>query len=350
MRTEPDVDRAALLAVLRDRYGFDVAELSFVPFGTDSWSYVAVRQDGDRAFVKLSRVAQPGARPGSGIPLMAALADGLVPVPRPIADRDDGYLNVVDGFEVQVLEHLAGDSLENETAWPDDLYACVAELVAAVHASTSFVAHLVGRRERYELPFIPTLAGTLVAIADRSAAGDTETVATLRSMLAPRISAIRAAMGRLEELRSTAMTGDRLEVLCHTDIWGSNLIRSADGSLHLLDWNGALIGPPEHDLFMFGGTTFFPAERFGWFLDRYERSFGPVHPDPDILGFYFYRRNLEDLAGWVGSIADDRMEAIGPAATIRVVADLLAEMPLIEEKIRRVRASLAGRDRTRTEP
>ena len=60
-----------------------------------------------------------------------------------------------DGYDVQVLEYLEGRNLEDETAWPDSLYGRVADLVAAVHASTAAVRHLVERVERYELPFLP---------------------------------------------------------------------------------------------------------------------------------------------------------------------------------------------------
>ena len=106
--------------------------------------------------------------------------------------------------------------------------------------------------------------------------------------------------------------------------------------LHLLDWNGALIGPPEHDLFMFAGTAFFPADRFGWFLDRYEAAFRRVRLDAETFGFYFYRRTLEDLAGFVDSIVEGRMEAMGPAEALAVVASNLAELPRIEGRIAHV--------------
>ncbi|MEO5939850.1 MAG: phosphotransferase, partial [Candidatus Limnocylindrales bacterium] len=183
---------------------------------------------------------------------------------------------------------------------------------------------------------------------------DTDAVAAVRAALAPREPQIRAAIARLEALRDMLPVRHRVDVLCHTDIWGSNLLRSGDGTLHLLDWNGALIGPPEHDLFMFAGTWFFPAQRFGWFLDHYEAALRTLRgqpvarPDPAILGFYLYRRNLEDLAAWAGSVLDDEMEALGPATTLRVIDGLLAETPQIEGRIEYIRALLA--DRTGTEP
>lgn len=345
MRIEPDLKQSRLLELLRDRYPLDVAHLTFVPFGLDSWSYVAACRDGSKAFVKLSRRPPSANPPPSELPLMVALAARQVAVPRPVNDRWDGFVNAVDGYEVHVLEYIEGRSLEDETGWPYDLYAQVAETVAAVHASTSEVRHLVGRAERYELPFLPPFVETLMVIETGRAlpVNDDPTLARLREMLLPRAGELRVAISRLEGLRDRARVRGSDEVLCHTDIWGSNLLLSDDERLYLLDWNGALLGPPEHDLFMFAGTEFFPADRFGWFLDRYEGAFGRPRLDAEMLGFYFYRRNLEDLASFVESIVEDRMEAMGPKATLGVVADLLAEVPRIESRIGQVAGVLAAR-------
>ncbi len=199
MRTEPDLKRSRLLETLRARYLLDVTRLTFIPFGLDSWSYVATCRDGRRVFVKLSRRIPATNGTPSELPLMAALAVNKVAVPRPLADRDGGFLNVADGYEVQVLEYLEGRSLEDETAWSGDLYAQVAEMVAAVHASTSAVRHLVDRVERYELPFLRPFAEALAGIeaADVGQVGDNPTLATLRQMVLPRARELRVAIGRL---------------------------------------------------------------------------------------------------------------------------------------------------------
>ena len=343
MRIEPDLDQDKLRKLLLDRYLLEVVRLTFVPFGIDSWSYLATCQDDSRAFVKLSR-RDASVRPGpSEIPLMAALASRQIAVPRPIPDRDGGFLNAVDGYEVQVLEYLEGRGLEGETLWPDDLYGQLAEMVATVHASTDAVRHLVERVERYELPFLPPFAKILTAVETGAAlpADGAPALATLRGMVMPRVKELRLAARRLETLRDLAKVRDSDGVLCHTDIWGSNLLVSNDGRLYLLDWNGALLGPPEHDLFMFAGTEFFQADRFGWFLDRYEASGGRARLDAETFGFYFYRRNLEDLSSFVNAIAQGQMEAMGPRAMLGVIADLLAESPRLESRIRHVAGVLS---------
>jgi spectinomycin phosphotransferase len=344
MRTEPDLDQGRILECLRDRYGLYVDGLTFVPYGLDSWSYVARSTDGGRTFVKLTRGAPSRTSTGSELPLLAALATQGVPVPRPLPDRDGGFVNRIDAYDLHVLEYLEGRNLEDETAWPDELYRRVAEIVAAVHASTAAVRSLVDRVEDHELPFLPGLVASLAAIeAGEAPSTDDTTVATMHGLVAPRAVGLRAAISRLKQLRDLARVRSSEQVLCHTDIWGSNLLLSSGGAIDLLDWNGALIGPPERDLFMFAGTSFFPPERLGWFLDQYEAAFRPVRLDAATFGFYLYRRNLEDLAEFVGSILEGQTEAMAPAAMLDIVADLVAETPLIEEQIERVAEVLARR-------
>ena len=157
MRTEPDLDRRRLLDFLRERYPLGVERLDFVPFGLDSWAYVATCLDGSRAFVKLTGLGPSAKAAASEASLLAGLAAAGVPVPRPTADRAGALVGAFDGYDVQVLEYLEGRNLEDETTWPDGLYGRVADLVAVVHASTATVRPLVARAEDYELPFLPGL-------------------------------------------------------------------------------------------------------------------------------------------------------------------------------------------------
>jgi Ser/Thr protein kinase RdoA (MazF antagonist) len=344
MRIEPhDLNLNGLLDLLHDRYLLDAAGLTFVPQGIDSWSYVATCNDGSRAFVKLTR-HEPTGTTTSEMPLMAALAARGLPVPRPMADLDGAFASTLDGYDVQVLEYIAGRTLEDESDWPDDLYSGVARIVAAVHSATSDVRSLLARAEDYALPFLPAFETTLAALQAGSAPLDGEQpMIRLRELIAPRVPHLKAAIDRLRQLRDIASVRRSEAVLCHTDIWGSNLLLSSGGTLHLLDWGGALIGPPESDLFMFAGTTFFPSGRFGWFLDQYETAFRPARLEADTFGFYLYKRNVEDLAGFVASISAGRTEAMAPDAALSIVAGLLDETAPIEDQTECIREILVAR-------
>ncbi|MGZ6343835.1 MAG: phosphotransferase family protein [Candidatus Limnocylindrales bacterium] len=347
MHAEPDIDLLALRDLMRHRYARDVAHLEFVPKGLDSWSYIAEVLGGSRVFLKLLQRTGPDApRPrGAELPLMSALADLGLRLPRPIAARDGGLMSRFGRFELVVFEYLDGQTLEDETAWPDPLYARVAGVMAAIHGSTATVRHLVPGAEHYELPFLPPLVDAL----DRLVAGtpfparDHPTLAGLRDLLAPRAPELRELAGVLEALRDRARERGGDTVLCHTDLWGSNLLLDQSGELNVLDWDGARIGPPEHDLFMFAGTDFFPSDRFGWFLDHYEVAFRQIPLDADVFGFYFYRRNIEDLAEFVALLTKGDADDADMRAGLRVVAELVGEWPELEKRIAAVRQLLNER-------
>jgi hypothetical protein len=78
---------------------------------------------------------------------------------------------------------------------------------------------------------------------------------------------------------------------------GYNMLRACREVKMKVELNidrGALIAPPEHDLFAFAGDDRFVS----LFLPNYERELGPVSLDSNVFGFYFYRRNPEDLTHW----------------------------------------------------
>jgi hypothetical protein len=54
-------------------------------------------------------------------------------------------------------------------------------------------------------------------------------------------------------------------------------------------------GPPEADLALFTGHG------FRRFLAAYEDAAGPSNLDPDLVAFFLLRRNLDDLADWLGA-------------------------------------------------
>jgi spectinomycin phosphotransferase len=334
---EPEIDRSALRDLLRRDYGRDVTALTFVPKGLDSWSYVAEAGDGSRVFLKLTEPSRPGAsrQRGAELPLMVALADLGLRVPRPIAARDGALMRPFGPYRLTLLAHLEGRTLEDESVWPEPLYARVAEALAAIHASTERVRHLVPGAETYELPFLPGLLAGVDRLVTGAPvpAGDEQTVDELRRLLAPRADQLRAVVARLEALRRHA--GDRAgeTVLCHTDLWGSNLVLDAAGELSVIDWDGASIGPPELDLFLFADPGFFPADRLDWFVDRYQAAFRPIQLDRDVLAYYVHRRNLEDLAEFVLQLTRTGGDDADRRAALGIVARLVEAWPRLDEPI-----------------
>ncbi|MGC9371564.1 MAG: phosphotransferase family protein, partial [Paracoccaceae bacterium] len=126
-------------------------------------------------------------------------------------------------------------------------------------------------------------------------------------------------------------------VICHTDLHGENLMRGVDGHLYILDWEGAMLSPPEQDLFFFvGDDTFVP-----FFLPAYEREVGPVTIDGDLIHFYYLRRGLEDLVDWIRRILSGEGGGERDASDLVEAADNLAGLAEAAPTVARLRREVA---------
>ncbi|MEV0793729.1 phosphotransferase [Kribbella sp. NPDC050459] len=107
--------------------------------------------------------------------------------------------------------------------------------------------------------------------------------------IADRADEVAAAIARLDDVRA------RLEpvrnVVCHTDFHGLNVLIDDQGEVAaILDWENAVIGPREYDVWVAAD-----GDHLVEFLDEY----GADDLDPDHLEFALLARGLRDLSARV---------------------------------------------------
>lgn len=106
-----------------------------------------------------------------------------------------------------------------------------------------------------------------------------------------RAAEVAAAITRLDDVRSRIADKPARVVVCHTDFHGLNLLIDDDGEVAaILDWDGAVIGPREYDLWVAAD-----GDRLVEFLDEY----GADDLDLDHLEFALVARGLRDLSARV---------------------------------------------------
>ncbi|GAA1590976.1 phosphotransferase enzyme family protein [Kribbella karoonensis] len=245
--------------LLRD-YGLTVADL--VPhsggFATEGW--VADR----RWFVKRWK---DGAEP-LGLTQLEELHGLGLPVVEPLRTVD-GELSARSGSRAYaVFPYVAGRT----ATWED--WRAVARALRQVH----------------EAPRQVTLPP-----ADVSEPHIHNLVRYLRHpWIADRADLVRTAIARLDDVRTRLKPVP--EVVCHTDFHGLNVLIGADGEVAaILDWESAVIGPREYDLWVAAD-----GEPLAEFLDAY----GADGLDPDHLEFALLARGLRDLAARVMTEVD----------------------------------------------
>jgi len=357
MRLEPQFDQARLIACAAAEYGVALRRLTYIPRGEASYSYVAEAGDGARYILKVldaSRLAQITAqRMTFVLPLLHELrAKALLPnVPRPLFTAAGAPVALCGEYRLVLLGYVEGENPDRATFHRSDVWARLARDVAHLHSATGALESPCPEVETFEIPFETALLDGMAALA-RVTTEDRPGHQALAALLLDQVETIMALLARLKELAdlSRARTQDLASsnVLCHTDIHRWNLLIDADDVLTIIDWEGAKLAPAEHDLFAFNGDDF-PA-----FLEAYLRAGGVRDLHAETFGFYFYRRNLEDLTDYIVRILYENDDAQS-AMDVRAVAsdECLASWPYIEPSIGRVREQLGetlGPLSVRTQP
>lgn len=304
MRLEPKLDIQDLEAALARHYGLQLRDLTYIPQGEVSYNYILDASglggggQRQRYLVKLldaSRLARLAATKLEVVlPLLRELRQRgmLTQVPAPCFTLTGNPTGALGDFTLALLHYVEGDNPTPEMLHRPDIWAQLATHVAHLHAAKDKVRTPCPYVETFDLPFAHPLLDGMQALRQLPP-NARQGLRDLRDLLLPRADEVKALLARTRAFARVARQVASRQVLCHTDIHYMNLLIDDDAVLTLLDWEGVKLAPAEHDLFAFNGDDF-PA-----FLRAYWRAGGVRQLTPDLFGFYFYRRNLEDLTDWL---------------------------------------------------
>ncbi|MBN2385779.1 MAG: aminoglycoside phosphotransferase family protein [Anaerolineales bacterium] len=340
MKFEPALDKSALLKSLSRVYGYPAGELTFIPAGEVGCHYRLDCQDGRRFFVTLlsgGRLAR----------LSRERLDFTLTLTRTLVDRDlfpflaapqrtkAGAL--FSSFQDQPLivrEYIEGRPLGEP--WPPapELLARLGALTALLHRSTPELGLEVPYVEEFNIPFKGALFKSLAQLEkvnDDHRPGQQ----ALRDLIRPRVDRILELLARLQQLADQGRDLHPAMVLVHTDMHGGNLLQTPQGDVYVVDWEGAMLAPAEHDLFIFAG------EGFSTLLAEYRRAAGNIRLHSDLFGFYFYRRNLEDTTDFLVRILHENTTHEEDQYDLELLLqDCLAGWPQLEAGIDAIREQL----------
>jgi spectinomycin phosphotransferase len=394
MHTEPPIPKSALVETLAQQFGLPVRGLDFWPSFWTSACYIVQAADGQRCFLKLTPenyTLTIASDPDFYLPLTYALhAHGILPhIAYPLPARDGRFMRTFDGFRMILFNYIEGETI-GFGKLPAGIEARLAGLVGRLHRSTSQIRLPHVMAERFDLIFEPDLRRNLARLENLPPSARPGLQA-LRSLLLPRQNELLGLLERTHALQAYAIGAKKPCVFCHADLHGGNLMLDRSGNLYLIDWEGAILAPPEQDLFFFADHDDF----WQHFLPAYEAEFGTraftksgvgvftggsatrKHPefpsspalgqgvgggehraytpcespefgtarlDSQVFGFYYYRRNLEDLADWVNRILHHNTTAEQDAEDLQgIEQDCLAGWPGLEKKIEQIESCLAKR-------
>ena len=327
----PDVDPVVLTAALVREFGLSDSTLRSIPAGETSWCFEATNRRGGRWFVKLTpEGAIDAARAELALRLGGALADLGLPVPRPMMTRSGALWLRLEGLRLAVFEFVDGEPLRDHELSAAGTAGQVAQLMAAIHAAAPALAMPVPA-ERFTV-WADGLGRRLAEL--ESVVAGSGVPAEVRALVWPQRAALHSKVERLQALGKAARSRAGEQVLCHGDLIGDNLLRDRAGRLWAVDWDGAARAPRELDLALFAGRGF---QRF---LDSYRVAAGDQElvVDPDLIGFFLLRRNLDDLVDWLGGALDEERPAAQRRADLEGVRWCLSRWGVLQARISDVRS------------
>jgi spectinomycin phosphotransferase/16S rRNA (guanine(1405)-N(7))-methyltransferase len=286
-----DLDEATLTAALTREWGVAVASLDYraVGFGSHHWAmtdpaggtwFVTVDDLRARRLSRTDPLDEAHRRLGAALGTARALRETgaeFVVAPVPTAGGS-AVSRVSQRYTAAVYPYVDGESFP-WGEWPDTAHRDAAlAMVRDVHAAPDAV-----RRHALADDFAVPHRDALQNVLDGGAATGTGPYAQRTAdLITDHAEAVRALLARYDAMVVRADPGRA--VLTHGEPHVANTMRTGDG-WRLIDWETALLAPPERDLWGLGADT----------AETYQELTG-VRVLPAMLDLYRLRWDLADLA------------------------------------------------------
>jgi len=324
-----DLPDAELAAALERCWGLSVASIGYRAVGWGSHHWVAEGCGDDHSArwrhwvtvddLETSQLADGGPPDAAFGRLRAALeaasalrqcGRGFVAAPLPATDGEP-IARMTARYAVAVYPFLDGKSFSGGEYTSDEHRMSVLGLITAVHSAPE-----AARRHALAEDFaIPSRDQLEAACQEADRASDVGPYAKDAACLIGRhAELLRQLLARYDGLVARARTEDGWGVLTHGEPHAANTMLTADGWM-LLDWDTALIAPPERDLWHLD-----PGD--GTILGAYADAAGVV-PRQALLDLYRLGWDLTDLALAVGRFRRPHAGDANDDKTWRVLTFLL---------------------------
>ncbi len=278
--------------MLLEHWRLEVTGIYFIPIGDSAYSYRVEARPNSNYYLKIvdQRMAvgrRTAAHMGFSLPLqhLAAnlhLGEVSAPLPQPTIT---GALYAIDApFLFALYTFIQGETLADAYPMSPRLVRQIGQALVALHTVQLPEAfQQQSPQDSLTAPFDSDLLTDLASV-ETLTSHDALYLQRLHEVMQPRREQIRAFLAHSQEYARKAQQIAVSSVVCHGDPWGGNMTLSPSGQLTLLDWESAVMAPPERDAFLYMGSlgpelTAFDA---GYRMIRRE----PLHWHTDWLAYY----------------------------------------------------------------
>ncbi|SDN67837.1 Phosphotransferase enzyme family protein [Paenibacillus sp. yr247] len=344
MEVKYRIEDNILLINLNKEYGIQIESIHFIPLGDSAYSYWVNCANGDRYYLKL--FDHQNDRQIKSIELLQYYLpltwqmyhQGLFRnITYPIKNQNGLFQTTFNDITTVLFNFIEGETLAEAYPFSKEILEDIAKSVATIQRITPFIDNTMLLVDTFDISFDADLK-KCNSVLESTVTFENNIKQALREHILPKKEEILDLLNLLRKLRSVAITNKKEMVLCHGDIWGGNLIRH-ENELYFIDWESAIIAPPEFDLVGYIG------EEFDVFFSSYEKHLGrSVTVNLELFRFYSYRHHLRNLTNWLMNILyRNTEEAQNENDLEMILCHCMNRWDSIEPKVRTVDAILQSR-------
>lgn len=283
--------------------------------GNSAYSYQIKTRPGKKYYLKVvDQQSAVGNRTAKrmlfSLPLQRLIADqdlSQMTAPAPQLTIDNTLYIRQDPLLFALYECIEGETLSEAYPMSTTLVQRIGQALAELHAvQIPETLQSLSSGDMLIAPFDESLLADLASL-EYISSQDAPYLQRLREIVWPQREKILAFLSHSNDYAKQAGP-ITTQVLCHGDPWGGNMILSSTNKLTLLDWESAVMAPPERDAFMYIGYL---GPDFTAFDTGYQMVHkGPMHWNLYRLACYSYRIQLRNLSQWLHSLLHEPLKDI----------------------------------------
>jgi len=316
MKTPLNGGEAIIRAMLREHWQLTITDISFIPFGDSAYSYRVETSEHTSYYLKIAdQQTSAGLRTTThmefSLPLQRFVAEyrlAEVTAPLPQLTSQGAYHASHGSLLFALYTFIHGNTLADAYPMPPALVQQIGQALAALH--TIQLPEELQQHSPQDSITAPFDANLLIDLAslERISSQDAPYLQRLYEIVWSRREEIRAFLAHSHDYARKARQLVTQPVLCHGDPWGGNIMLSPSGLFTFLDWEAAMMAPPERDAFFYMGYVGpnFTAFDAGYRM-IHQRT---IHWQADLLAYYAYRRQLRNLAQWLHNLLHEPLDEI----------------------------------------
>jgi spectinomycin phosphotransferase len=294
MREKPDLSDDRIVYLLLDAYGLEIAQLEFLPFGSDYRSAVYRVETREPRFYFLKL------RKGSFAEISVLVSRylyerGVRPIIPPLRTKEGGLWARLEDNTCVLFPFIEGcDAIEKPLS--------VAQWFEFGRALKGIHTLPLPPNLRKRIPMENytsrwrKMAKRFQALVDRNTF-DEPLAAEMAAFMRDHREEIRFLIERARQLAVSLVSQPLERVLCHADIHAYNLLLTEEGAQYIVDWDYPVLAPKERDLMFIGGGV-----GGVWNTAREEalffQGYGGTEANPIALSYYRYERIVQDIAAY----------------------------------------------------